>query len=96
MSIYVLNYRYIDDPETVQRHRPKHREYLTTLQDELLACGPLGEPGPAGGLLIFNVESLARMQQITDEDPFRTLGAVDTYTIQSWSLFIGEERFMTG
>jgi uncharacterized protein len=93
MSLYALTYRYIDDADTVQEHRPKHREYLTTLAErgELLISGPVGAPGPAGGLLIFDVESTERLQEITDNDPFRKLGVVDDYTIHSWSLFIGKE-----
>lgn len=93
MPIFALHYIYIDDPEEVQRHRPAHRAYLQTLGDELLACGPLVEPPPAGGLLIFDVDSIDRMRKIVDADPFQIQGAVRDYSIQRWSLFIGAERF---
>jgi len=95
MTIYALTYTYIDDPETVSKFRPDHRAYLKTLEDrgELLASGPLGEPGPAGGLLIFDVGSLERMQEIVDSDPFGKHGVIAGKTVQSWSLFVGADRF---
>jgi hypothetical protein len=97
MALYALYYRYIDDPATVSTYRPKHREYLTTLVErgELLASGPLGDPGPAGGLLIFEVESLDRMEEIIREDPFTHHGVIEDLSIQSWSLFIGADLFET-
>lgn len=93
MPTFAVHYTYVDDPDQVQRHRPEHRAYLQTLGDELLACGPLVEPPPAGGLLIFDVDSIDRMQEIVDADPFQTKGAVRHCSIQRWSLFIGAERF---
>lgn len=97
MALYALHYRYVDDPNTVSTYRPKHREYLTTLVErgELLACGPLGDPGPAGGLLIFDVESLDRMKEIARDDPFTHHGVIENQSIQSWSLFIGADLFAT-
>lgn len=95
MALYALIYRYIDDPDTVTKYRPDHRAYLTTLAErgELLASGPIGEPGPAGGLLIFDVDSADRLQEITDNDPFKKVGVISSQTIQSWSLFIGTDLF---
>lgn len=97
MALYALIYRYIDDPEAVTKYRPDHRAYLTTLAErgELLASGPLGEPGPAGGLLIFNVESADRIQEITVNDPFKKAGVISCQTVQSWSLFIGTDLLTT-
>ena len=95
MALYALIYRYIEDSDVVARHRPEHRAYLRSLVEagELLVAGPLGEPGPARGLLIFEVESAARVQEIADADPFHAHGVVAERTIQSWTLSIGAERF---
>jgi uncharacterized protein len=93
MPIFAVHYTYIDDPDRVQRHRPDHRAYLQTLDGELLACGPLVEPPPAGGLLIFDVDSYYRMQEIVENDPFKTSGVLRDHSVQTWSLFIGAERF---
>lgn len=94
MPIFAVHYTYIDDPDEVQRHRPDYRAYLRTLDGELLACGPLVEPPPSGGLLIFDVDSADRMQEIVDKDPFQIAGVVELCSVQTWSLYIGAERFL--
>jgi uncharacterized protein YciI len=95
MALFALVYRYIDDTEFVMTHRPEHREYLRGLAErgELLVAGPLGEPGPAGGLLVFDVDSADRVEEIADNDPFRARGVIVERSVQSWTLSIGAERF---
>jgi len=95
MALFALIYRYIDDPDTVSQHRPAHRAYLKSLSEggELLVAGPLGDPGPAGGLLVLDVESAERVQQIAEDDPFHAQGVVTDRTIQEWTLSIGADRF---
>lgn len=97
MALFALLYRYTDDTELVTTHRPEHREYLRSLADkgELVVAGPLGEPGPAGGLLVFDVDSAQRVQDIADADPFQRFGVVVEQTIQSWTLSIGADTFPT-
>ncbi|MGW0039874.1 YciI family protein [Gordonia sp. NPDC003376] len=93
MSLFVLTYRYIDDAERVARVRPEHRAHLRELSDagELVLAGPLGAPGPLGGLLIFDVDSAARVVELSDEDPFHMHGIVQERTVQPWTLSIGSE-----
>ena len=94
MALYALIYRYVDDPDVVARHRPEHRTYLRSLAEagDLLVAGPLGEPGPAGGLLVFDVESAERVHELADGDPFTTCGLVAERTVQAWTLSIGIDR----
>jgi uncharacterized protein YciI len=97
MPLYALIYRYADDPDVVARHRPQHRTYLRSLAEagHLLVAGPLGEPGPAGGLLVFDVESAERVQEFADGDPFHARGLIAERTVQAWTLSIGADRFPT-
>ncbi len=39
-------------------------------------AGALGEPGRASGLLIVNVESVERVEELADNDPFHARGIV--------------------
>jgi uncharacterized protein len=68
MPLFALVYRYIANTELVAEHRPEHRAYLRKLADagELVLAGHLGEPGPPSGLLIFDVESIARVEELAD------------------------------
>ena len=95
MALFALIYRYIDDPDAVSQHRPEHRAYLRSLSEggELLVAGPLGDPGPPGGLLVLDVESAERVQQIAEDDPFHAHGVVAERTVQQWTLSIGADRF---
>lgn len=98
MPLFALVYQYIDDADLVTTHRPEHREYLRTLADsgELVLAGPLGEPGPASGLLIFDVESAARVEELADNDPFKARGVITGKTVRPWTLSIGKERIRAG
>jgi hypothetical protein len=73
MALFALLYRHIDDPETVSAYRPEQWTYLSTLakRGELLVRGPRGEPGPAGRVLVFDVDSVERMlrERIASENP---------------------------
>jgi uncharacterized protein len=95
MALFALVYRYIGDAETVSAYRPEHRAYLRTLAErgELVVAGPLGEPGPAGGLLVFDVDSADRVHEIANNDPFQRHGVITDRTVQSWTLSIGADHF---
>ncbi|MGR6520293.1 YciI family protein (plasmid) [Rhodococcus erythropolis] len=93
MPLYALEYRYVDDAELVTRHRPEHRAYLRQIADagQLILAGPLAAPG-AGGLLIFDVESQAAVEELADSDPFQIRGIIAGRSVRQWTLSIGEER----
>src|SRR5699024_12190751 len=71
LALFALIYRYVDDPAIVSKHRPAHRKYLQDLADEgeLIAAGPIGEPGPTGGLLVIRAEYVDRVKKIIGVDP---------------------------
>jgi uncharacterized protein YciI len=98
MPLFALVYRYIDDADVVAKHRPEHRAYLRELAraGELVLGGPLGEPEPPGGLLIVDAECAARVEELSDNDPFHTRGIVKERSIQRWTLSFGEDRLETG
>lgn len=98
MALYALIYRYVDHPDVVARHRPEHRTYLRSLAEagHLLVAGPLGEPGPAGGLLVFDVASAERVHEIADGDPFHAHQVITERTVQAWTLSIGSDRLPAG
>jgi uncharacterized protein YciI len=91
VPLFVLFYRYTDDDGLVAEHRPEHRAYLRALAEsgELVLAGPLGDPGPAGGLLIFDVQSPLRVEELADGDPFNARGVVEERWIRPWTLSIG-------
>lgn len=66
--------------------RPKHRQYTAKLMAEgkLIMAGPLG--ADQGGLFIYETPSLEAAQQLFDEDPFKTEGAVASYEISAWEM----------
>jgi uncharacterized protein YciI len=96
MALFALIYRYVDDADFVAEHRPEHRAYLRGLANagDLVLAGPLGEPGPPRGLLILDVESAERVEEIADTDPFHARGAIMERSVQSWTLSIGEDRII--
>ncbi len=94
MTLHALIYRYIDDPAVVAEHRPEHRAYLRTLAEagSLIVAGPLGAPGPAGGLLVFDVDCATDVDALADDDPFTAHGVVTERIVQEWTLTIGADR----
>ncbi|MFE2942975.1 YciI family protein [Streptomyces sp. NPDC059255] len=98
MPLFTLTYRYTGDAELVTAHRPEHRQYLRALAErgELVVAGPLGGPGPVGGLLVFDVDSAGRVLAIADNDPFQARGVIVDRMVQSWTLSIGADLFANG
>lgn len=96
MALYALQYRYVDDAELVSTHRPEHRAYLRGLAEagELLVAGPLGEPGPPGGLLVLDVSSAKRAEAIAQEDPFTARAAIASHSVQEWTISVGGDRIV--
>lgn len=95
MPHFALVYTYTDDTDHVTAHRPAHRAYLDTLlaSGELVVAGPLGAPGPAGGLLVFDVPSAERVAELADKDPFQTEGVVVERRINDWTVVFGADVF---
>lgn len=93
MPLFALVYRYVEDADFVARHRPEHRAYLRQLADagDLVLAGPLGEPGPPSGLLIFDVASAERVEALADNDPFHASRVIEERSVRPWKLSIGQD-----
>lgn len=94
MPLFAIIYRYVDDNELISTHRPEHRRYLRGLADdgELILAGPFGGPGPAGGLLVLDVDSQSRAAEIADNDPFYLRKVIEDRSVRSWTLSIASDR----
>jgi uncharacterized protein len=53
MSLHAVIYRYAEEPDRLDEHRPRHKDYLASLyeQGRIVISGPLTD-GAAGALLI--------------------------------------------
>jgi hypothetical protein len=98
MPFFALVYRYVDDTDLVTKHRPEHRAYLGGFAEggTLVLAGPLGEGGRPGGLLILDVDSIERVEEFADNDPFQTHQVISERSIQQWTLSIGAARLTEG
>lgn len=81
MAIFAVTYRYTDDVEARDAHRPAHRAFLGA-QEWVLLSGPLEEP--AGALVIVAAESLAEVETRMADDPFLVEGVVAERTIRAY------------
>ncbi|MGC4190645.1 MAG: YciI family protein [Thermomicrobiales bacterium] len=82
MPLFVVILKFTDDRDHVLANRPAHREYLMSM----LAQGKLVESGPfaddSGGMVIYEAEDRAAVEQILADDPYAPAGVVvhrDTY-----------------
>lgn len=66
---------YMLDAEKNQEYRPQHLEYLAQLENQgkVIAKGPFLDG--AGGLVIYQAESLEEAKELAEKDPFVVLGA---------------------
>jgi uncharacterized protein YciI len=89
VSLFVVQYRYVDDPDRVQEVRPPHRAFLSELAERsvLLLAGPWGDE-PAGAVLFVRAGSAREVAEVFDADPFVREGVVTERTIRPWSPFI--------
>lgn len=85
MAIYAVTIAF-GDKELRDSVRPAHREFLKSRFDE----GVLVESGPwlddSGALLVYEVETEARLLEILAQDPYwRNIGIVANETIKEWN-----------
>lgn len=90
MAFFVVNYTYRTDAD-LDAERPRHREYLGALAEQglLRASGPLVDAEAPGGVLIFEVESVARVQELLADDPFKAADCIADTRITQWNPVIG-------
>lgn len=91
MAVFAVTYRYVDDPELLNRHRPSHRQYLSSLLGEhgLRAAGPTSGEVGAAALLIFDAESSEGVEALLDADPFWIEGVITAREIREWTVALG-------
>jgi uncharacterized protein len=82
---YAAVIEYIRDAETVQSHRPAHREYLAGLKEQgrLWAFGPFMDG--FGALIIYEADSLEEAERMLLDDPFHRAGVFVSFVIRPWN-----------
>lgn len=88
---YLLSYQYV--PDILTKREPFRAQHLSILQDyqdrdQLLVAGATGDP-VTGAAIVFKVDSVAKVQQFIDVDPYVANNLVTGYTIEPWSIVIG-------
>lgn len=91
MATYAVTYRYVDDAETLDQHRPAHRSFLRGQHEAglLLLSGPLADGDP-GALLIVRADDIEGAKAVLADDPFRREGLIAETTVRTWNVVIGE------
>jgi uncharacterized protein YciI len=90
MAIFALTYRYADDPETLELHRPAHREYVRSLVGNgVIASGPLATSQGPGALIICEGADEAGIADMMGLDPFWIEGLITQREIARWSIVSG-------
>lgn len=89
MSVFAVQYLYVDDAEAVSAIRPAHREWSSQLleQGTLLASGPMVDSPRA--LLIFRSASIESMNDLLNQDPMEIAGLIAERTISQWNPVFG-------
>ncbi|MQA10894.1 MAG: hypothetical protein GEU98_20525 [Pseudonocardiaceae bacterium] len=87
MAWYLVEIRYVQ--EKVAEVRPKHREFLAelTANGTVAVAGPLGDG--TGGIILLQAEDEAALQEIIDNDPYYTDGAVAERTVREYKPVLG-------
>ncbi len=80
-----------DRLEERERWLAAHRAHLRGGGVAVLQSGPLASPdgGPAGGLLVAEVDSLDALRRFSDADPFVVHGVYGRIRILRWDRTIG-------
>ncbi|MDO5633971.1 MAG: YciI family protein [Micrococcus sp.] len=93
MSVFAVQYTYVDDSPALDEHRPAHREFLRDLADQgiclLAGAYPGQEDLPAAALLLFEGESAEAVTALLAQDPFQLEGLVASSVVRLWSPPLG-------
>lgn len=90
MALFAVTYRYADDIESLDHHRPAHREYVRSLVGKgVVASGPLATSQGPGALIICEGGDEADIATMLDSDPFWQQGLITAREVAPWSVVIG-------
>lgn len=89
MSVFAVQYFFVDDADLIQSIRPTHRNWLSGLlaSGDLLASGPYVDF--AGALLIFSANEIEQLQELLNQDPYELAGVIAERTITQWNPVFG-------
>jgi uncharacterized protein YciI len=89
MPTYSVRYFYSAAPEYLAELRPTHREWVARQFDDgfVLASGPMVDI--TGALLICQHESLSKLSEVLDQDPFDLAGFIGERVIEEWNPVTG-------
>jgi len=88
MSHFVLEYDYV--PGIVERRAPFRPAHLELYREwraagRLVMGGAVGDP-PHGGLIVFDVDSAAEVEEFASADPYVVNGLVTARRIEPWAV----------
>jgi uncharacterized protein YciI len=91
---YAAVIEYSQDKALVEKHRPAHRAYLTSLveKDQLFASGPF-EDG-YGALIIYEADTPEAAEALMKADPFHAAGVFVRWTVRPWKMVFSNPRLM--
>jgi uncharacterized protein len=77
-------FRY-DNKEKIPDIRPKHREYLKSLQDQghLYMSGPFTDD--SGALIVYEADTEEEAKRLIENDPFHEAGIFASYAMKPWN-----------
>jgi uncharacterized protein YciI len=79
-------------------NRVAHLEYLTKLEDLILAGSAITDDdgtGGHGGIIIIDTDDRAEAERFVAEDPFTKAGLFETATVTRWrKAFFNKERLV--
>lgn len=89
MAIFAVEYIYTDDADGRDKHRAKHREFLSG-QEGVLLSGPYLDY-PAGALIIVRTEDEDAANALMDQDPFHLEGLIAERKIRDYQPVLGSQ-----
>ncbi|MBN9643297.1 YciI family protein [Corynebacterium mendelii] len=89
MSVFAVFYTYDPASDLIAQHRPEHREFLAMLKADgmLVGSGPFTDE-EGGALIVLRVDddsTVADVEKLMDDDPFKKRGAITGRTIRPWN-----------
>jgi uncharacterized protein YciI len=92
--VYAATIEYGPDVSKITEFRPQHREYLSGLvaENKLVVSGPFA--ADTGGLLVYNAEDEAEVNELIQADPFYKCGVFRTWTIRPWKIVMANRGLL--